>query len=33
MKLVIEHVSASPVARPDLQGLSIVEKPKGRAKF
>lgn len=31
VKIVIEHVGASPVSRPELQGL--VEKPKGKAKF
>lgn len=33
VKLVIEHRQASPVSRPDLQGLSLVERPSKKAKL
>lgn len=33
VKLVLETRPASAVSRPDLTGVSLVEKPKGKAKF
>lgn len=33
VKLVIEHRQASPISRPDLQGLSLVEKPSKKARM
>lgn len=33
MKLVVEVAPQNPVSRPDIAGLSLVEKPKGKAKL
>lgn len=33
MKIVVEVAPQNPVSRPDIAGLSLVEKPKGKAKL
>lgn len=33
MKIVVEVAPQNPVSRPDLTGMSLVEKPKGKAKL
>lgn len=33
MKIVVEVAPQNPVSRPDITGMSLVEKPKGKAKL